>query len=321
MKQQAFIENRKERWARFERMLSYRGRRERRREAESFTELYLALCQDLTAARANNYSPTLISRLNRLVHSGYRVLYKARSFSVRRIVRFWRIDFPRTVRDNINAVFLTAVLFYGLGLFSYLLVRSYPQAAYIIAGEDTLVSLERMYDPDGERLHHQRDENTDAGMFAFYIYNNVSIGFRIFAGGVFFGIGSLLILIFNGVFFGTVWAHLIHMGYQSTFLSFVIGHGFIELNAFVLCGVAGLKMGWALTAPGNLSRRDALKQAADRALPLVYGGAGMLFVAAVIEAFWSARPLSFEIKAAFAVTAAVLTILYFLLSGRRCDAE
>ncbi len=36
-------------------------------------------------------------------------------------------------------------------------------------------------------------------MFGYYIWNNISIGFRTFASGLLAGIGPILVLISNGV--------------------------------------------------------------------------------------------------------------------------
>ena len=47
-------------------------------------------------------------------------------------------------------------------------------------------------------------------MFGFYVMNNVGIGFRSFAGGIFLGLGSALILVFNGLFIGAAAGHLTH---------------------------------------------------------------------------------------------------------------
>ena len=41
-------------------------------------------------------------------------------------------------------------------------------------------------------------------MFGFYILNNVSIGFRSFAGGIIFGLGTIFFLVFNGLILGGV---------------------------------------------------------------------------------------------------------------------
>src|SRR3546814_12283951 len=80
-------------------------------------------------------------------------------------------------------------------------------------------------------------------MFGLYIANNISIGFRTFAGGLLAGVGSLLGLVFNGVMFGTVAAHLQGIGHGGPFWRFVVGHAAPELSAIVVAGTAGLRPG------------------------------------------------------------------------------
>src|SRR3546814_8966695 len=60
------------------------------------------------------------------------------------------------------------------------------------------------------------------------------IGFRTFAGGLLAGVGSLLVLVFNGVMFGTVAAHLQGIGHGGPFWRFVVGHAAPELSAIVV---------------------------------------------------------------------------------------
>src|SRR3546814_6586755 len=69
------------------------------------------------------------------------------------------------------------------------------------------------------------------------------IGFRTFAGGLLAGVGSLLVLVFNGVMFGTVAAHLQGIGHGGPFWRFVVGHAAPELSALVVAGTAGLRLG------------------------------------------------------------------------------
>ena len=92
----------------------------------------------------------------------------------------------------------------------------------------------------------------------FYIKNNIGISFQVFAGGILFGIGTLFFLLFNGIFIGAVFGHLIQIGYSETILSFAVGHSSFELIAIVISGVAGLKLAAALVNPGKLSRSSAL---------------------------------------------------------------
>src|SRR6185312_13198509 len=51
------------------------------------------------------------------------------------------------------------------------------------------------------------------------------------------------------------------------------GHSSLELLAIVLSGAAGFKLGMAVIAPGNRSRKAALVAAARPAVRIMYGAA------------------------------------------------
>ena len=110
--------------------------------------------------------------------------------------------------------------------------------------------MEAMYDPSNRRIG-MRDADDNVAMFAFYIWNNVKIGFQTFAGGLAFGLGSIFFLVFNGVTIGAVAAHVTNVGFGATFWSFVSGHSAMELTAIALSGAAGLRLGGAVIAPGT----------------------------------------------------------------------
>src|SRR5690606_32673920 len=114
--------------------------------------------------------------------------------------------------------------------------------------------FESMYDPAAEHWRLGRESGGDLEMFGYYIANNIGIGFRTFAGGLFAGVGSLLVLVSNGVVFGTVAAHLQGIGHGGPFWRFVVGHAAPELSAIVVAGTAGLRLGLGVVAPGRRSR-------------------------------------------------------------------
>jgi uncharacterized membrane protein SpoIIM required for sporulation len=120
------------------------------------------------------------------------------------------------------------------------------------------------------------------------------------------------------VVIGTVTGYLVQAGLATNFFSFTSGHSAFELTAIVLCGAAGLRIGYALIAPGRQRRVHALRGAAQAAMPLVIGSAGMLVLAAGIEAFWSPRTeLPPPVKYGFGLTMWLLTLAYFAMMGRR----
>jgi uncharacterized membrane protein SpoIIM required for sporulation len=123
---------------------------------------------------------------------------------------------------------------------------------------EQLNDIQSMYQPG--KVHIGRGgAQGDVQMFCFYIWSNVSIGFRTFAGGIFGGLPALFSLVFNRMNIGLVGSWLSHdSATRQTFWSFVITHSSVEIAGLVLSGVAGMRVGLSLIYPGRLSRRHAL---------------------------------------------------------------
>jgi uncharacterized membrane protein SpoIIM required for sporulation len=317
VKQEVFVRQRETRWQQLEAILNGLDRREPTHPGE-FPRLYRQLCQDLALARDRQFTEGLIDRLNRLALRGYRWLYEAQPAGRWRVLEFLESGFPRAVRAEWRLFLLLTVLFYGSGLVMLLLGRLNPDLIYSLIDPSMVASIESMYDPASRAAEAERGLDSDVMMFGFYIMNNISIAFRTFAGGILFGVGSLVIIIFNGLFLGLVDGHMIAKDMTSTFYPFVIGHSSFELTAIVLAGVAGMRLGLALVAPGAHSRGQALRDAALGTMPILYGMTGMLVIAAFIEAFWSSsRAIPDTVKYAVGTLFWILLFTYLLLGGRR----
>jgi uncharacterized membrane protein SpoIIM required for sporulation len=315
--QQVFVYQREKFWNEFEALI--RGRKSGlRKKASLFPQGYRELTQDLNTAKAHGFDPFIIERLNSLVLEGSQILYAQRSVSLKAVADFMLRIFPQAVRSQWRSLAAALLLFYGLALFfGFLGVRN-PSMVFLLLGEDTIQSLEEMYDPESIHYLEPRDVSSDADMFGFYIYNNISIAFRTFAGGILGGIGSLVLLCFNGVFLGAAAAHIINAGFGETFFPFVIGHGSFELTAICLSAQAGFLLGYRFFVTGGLSRSASVKQAGKTALPIIAGAACMLVIAACIEAFWSSRfQMPVQLRYGTGVAGWVLLCLYFVLAGRK----
>ena len=317
MKEQSFINRREKFWNEFDAAV-HGGKKNLRSRSSWFPLGYRELTQDLNTARANGYDPSIIERLNTLVLEGNQILYSRRSWSIKPAADFVLRDFPCAVRSQWRSLGVSLLIFYGLAFFCAFLCVRYPGFTYQILGEDTIENLEQMYDPAGAHYLVPRDVRSDADMFGFYIYNNITIAFRTFAGGILAGVGSLLILCFNGVFLGAVAGHIINASLGGTFFPFVIGHGSFELTAIVLSAQGGLILGYRLFITKGLSRSSSIRSAGKTALPIIAGAALMLVIAAAIEAFWSSR-YEFPLALRYGAGAAgwLMVILYFTFAGRR----
>ncbi|MBD9499276.1 stage II sporulation protein M [Pseudomonas sp. BGr12] len=320
---QAFFEQRHQgSWKRFAKRLEQleTGKRQESSEKpEEFAADYRRICQQLALAQERGYSSHLIDQLQQLAMRGHQQFYRHRSHLGARILGFLVAGFPRLVRQEWRCIAIASLLFYGSLLLMGVLVYHFPDLVYSVMAPERVSEMESMYSPDTTRLGPMstRDAGDDWKMFGHYIMNNIGIAFQTFASGLLFCVGTLFFLLFNGVVIGTVAGHLTQIGYIETFWSFVIGHGAFELTAITFAGAAGLKLGWALLSPGRLSRLEALRQAAARAVQLIGGVILMLLIAAFVEGYWSSvTHFSATVKYIVGACLWLLVGSYFLLAGR-----
>jgi uncharacterized membrane protein SpoIIM required for sporulation len=316
MTERNFVLRREGAWREFERIVRG-GRREIKAGAANFPRSFRELTQDLNTARAHGFDPAIVERLNILINEGNQILYSQRSWSLKEPLRFILRTFPQKVRAQWRGIGAGLLVFYGLAFFFAFLTVRFPDLVYELVPEDQVAALEEMYDPAGEHFLVPRDVGSDADMFGFYIYHNISIAFHVFAGGILAGIGSLLILCFNAVFLGTIAGHIINQNLGATFFPFIIGHSSFELTAIILSAQGGLLLGYRFFVTKGLSRSASLKATGREVLPVIAGSGLLLVLAAVIEAFWSSRH-QFPPALRYGAGAAgwVLLLLYFLFAGR-----
>ncbi len=321
MKQKTFEQLREAHWSSFSEELDsfnqgYRMRNSER--ATDFVEEYQRLTRDLSVAKARGYSRRLIASLNALVVRGHNVIYVYRAGFFRAALQFLVSGFPGRVRRERGYVFVAAAMFMGPMLAMVFAIFQAPEWVYSVMSASQVSGLEAMYDPSAESLWRERQSDGDFQMFGFYIMNNISIAFQLFASGLLFGLGSVSYLVFNGVAIGAATGHLLHAGYSQTFLSFVAGHGSFELTAIVLAGAGGMMLGHALIAPGEQSRLAALRFRARSAVEILLGAGFMLLIAAFIEAFWSSSSFVVAwVKYVVGIALWIVVLGYLIFSGRR----
>src|SRR5678816_1374082 len=94
-----------------------------------------------------------------------------------------------------------------------------------------------------------------------------------FAFGATLGIGTLFYLAVNGANIASVVAlsYTAGTGFGNDLVTFMVGHGVVELSCIFIAGGAGLLIGSAMIMPGDLTRADALKTRGMEAVRLMIG--------------------------------------------------
>jgi uncharacterized membrane protein SpoIIM required for sporulation len=139
--------------------------------------------------------------------------------------------------------------------------------------------------------------------------------------GFTWGIGTLLMLFYNGIMVGAIVIDYILAGQAKFVAGWLLPHGSVEIPAILLAGQAGLLIAHAMIGWGkSLSMRDRFRQISPDLVTLILGTAIFLIWAGIIEAFFSQyhEPvLPYMFKVMFGSVQLVIVILFLGFSGRK----
>jgi uncharacterized membrane protein SpoIIM required for sporulation len=313
-----FEHQNEKRWAEYERLVESLEKGKPNEHADQLPRRFRELCVDLSLAECRMYGARLTERLNALVIRGYEVIYRGKRGGWQTMVELVTTRFPQAVRREWKLFWLCSAVFW-LPFFAMIFAAGHDIGwVQATLGAEGMASMDMMYGGKEQQAAHLRSEyGSNFMMFCFYIWNNVAIDFRIFAGGILAGLGTLFFLLFNGLHVGAAAGYVQATGDPESFWTFVAGHSSFELLGMIVAGMAGMKLGLAILKPGRLPRVRALSESTKEALPLIYGAALMTTLAAVVEGFWSAQPLPSALKYSVGAVFWILHVWYFLFAGRR----
>ena len=316
----AFAARKRGRWDEF-RVLAERAARHgldsfASHELPDFAARYREVAADLARARTYGVDDDTLQYLERLAAAGHNALYRDERGTWRRMWEVLARECPAAIRQAAGYVLLAGLAFMLPAAAGYLVIREQPALAPDVLPE---VVIERA-DAGTERIAEGR-RYVDVAledrplMASAIISNNVRVAIACFAGGVFLGVGSLVLLGYNGLTIGAAAGHFANQGLLGYLLEFILGHGILELFAIWVAGAAGFMLGRSVVAPGDLSRGEALVLSGRAAVRMVGGAAIMLVAAGLIEGFVSASAGDVGLRAAASAVSLAFLVAY-LLNGR-----
>ena len=267
-----------------------------RHQLASLGAQYRAVVSDLSFARSQGASFELVTYLNELAGRAHGAMYAAPSPRLAGIISFVLRDFPALFRSSLNYAVVAAIIFFigsAVGIYS------------VDAGLEM-----------GEWLAPEKVDPAETS--SWIMTNNIKVTILAFAAGVTAGVLTTYILFANGAMLAAVAASQTP-GQRAALWTFAAPHGVIELTAIFIAGGAGLMIGSAMIAPGNVRRADAIRIAAGKALRLFAGTIPMLIVAGIIEGFISPSAIPGWSKFVFSGVTALGLILYLGFSGRHAN--
>jgi uncharacterized membrane protein SpoIIM required for sporulation len=316
-----FINDRKNHWQRLEDLLSILDasslRRLSRAEVREFGELYRRAATDLAIARAETRDPKLINYLNSLVIRAHGKIYRADTNGAAVMWKFFTKDFPQTFRKNIS---YSALAF---GIFMFFAVASFLLCYYSADFGEYLGLEQARYAAQNDIKWWESLNAANQIGSSEILTNNIRVTFMAFALGALLGIGTVYVLAFNGLQIGGVLGvcYKTNAAFANDLVSFMVGHGVIELSCIFIAGGAGMMIGYALVNPGDLTRAQALKKRGMEAAKIVIGCAILLVLAGIIEGFLSPSNLPVWVKIGTGVLTGIAMYAYLFLAGREDESK
>jgi uncharacterized membrane protein SpoIIM required for sporulation len=284
-----------------------------------FVAEYRALAADLARLRtaAGGRAIDELFQLGRLVAGAHNLLYRDRGTALAGAFRFLFTDVPREIRRSAKPIGLAALLMFAPAVIAATAVIRDPS----VAPRMVSTSMLQRADEGVRRARSGEGYIQDPQLFrpvmaSAIVANNVQVSFAAFAGGIAFGVVTVILLLANGISLGAVTGLYVSKGIGRLLLAFVAPHGVLELFAICVAAGGGLLLAAALLLPGARTRRAALADNGRRAARLLAGSTLLLLAAGSLEGLVS--PIEWwplEGKLAVSATTLVLLVVY-LLEGR-----
>lgn len=278
MKERDFINQNNVRWQEFESEI-----KKAKADPRMTTKSYIEMMDDLSYSRTHYPNRLVRSYLNGVAQILSVVIYRSQKSTLKNLRAFWLEDLPLVMFHSRKHLLLSLLLFVGsmgIGVFSCI---QDPEFAQQILGEGyvsmTLENIEK-----GDPMAVYKDEDATS-MFLGITQNNILVSVKTYVMSFFFGIGTIIILLYNGVMVGVFQYFFVERGlFWESFLT-IWQHGTIEISSIILAGAAGFVLSDGVFFPGSYSRLDGLRIAARKSVMIAIGIIPLFVVAGLLESF------------------------------------
>jgi uncharacterized membrane protein SpoIIM required for sporulation len=239
-----------------------------------------------------------------------------------RPLQWCRHTFPRTFRRHLGAFWLSLAVTIAGAVFGAGATVLDPDSRHVTMpwGHDQLRPSERVR---REERFPRGESATPGGhgtFSGFLIANNTRVSILTLSLGMTYGLGTLVMLFYNGIGVGAIAADYLLDGQGRFLAGWILPHGTIEIPAILIAGQAGLVLGRTLLGRGsNLPMARRLRAVGPDLVTLISAVALLLVYAGIVESFLSQyhEPvLPYAVKIAFGLAELGALVAYLSLSGR-----
>ena len=297
-------------------------------QVRHFHYLYERASADLAKIMTFAAEPELRRYLESLVARAYGEIHETREKQHRIAPLTWFFQtLPQTFRRRAGAFWLAVVITLAGCAFGGFAVALDPDGKAAVLPAQF---ANHLGDPSERVAREERGTNdrlsgSKTSFSAYLMQNNIRVSITAMALGMTYGIGTIIVLFYNGVILGLVSVDYVMAGQTKFLLGWLMPHGVIEIPAILIGAQAGLVLAGALIGRGQRATLAARLRGVSRdVVTLILGVALLLVWAGIVEAFFSQyhEPvLPYIVKIAFGSVELVLLTLYLARSGRSSKFE
>ena len=305
MREAAFVKQNKDKWLEFERVLSNKTLI----DPDLLSDVYIEVTDDLSYAKTFYPGSNTERYINQLSSKAHQLIYKTRKEPKNRLWSFFKTEFPLLFYQHhreLLIAFLTFALFVIVGAYSAAsegdFVRSFLGDGYV---NMTLDNIEK-----GDPMAVYKEQGA-FNMFLGITINNIKVALYAFGYGIFMGVGTLFIMMQNGIMLGSFQYFFYEQGLLWESARTIWIHGTIEISVIVIAGCAGLVMGNGILFPGTYPRLHSFIRGVFNGLKILVSTVPFFIIAGFLEGFVTRHTEMPDALAIFIILGSLSLILWY----------
>ncbi|WP_040251000.1 stage II sporulation protein M [Psychroserpens mesophilus] len=279
MREAAFVKQNKDKWLRFESVLSNNNTI----DPNELSDLYIEITDHLSYAKTFYRNSNTERYLNQIASQAHQKIYKTKKEPKNRLISFFKTEFPTMFYQHHRELlisFLVFLLFCIVGAYSAAtegdFVRSILGDAYVN------MTIENIENDDPMAVYKQMGEfNMALGI----TINNIRVALMAFAYGIMFGVGSLFIMMQNAIMLGSFQYFFYEKGLLWESVRTIWIHGTFEISVIIIAGCSGLVLGNGMLFTGTYTRLESFKRGVINGLKILISTIPFFIVAGLLEGF------------------------------------
>ena len=316
MQELIFINKNLSRWKKFEQAVEQKTKT----TPDELASMFIQITDDLAYCRTFYPDTETEKYLNQLAGKVHYKIYKNKKESANAVFNFWKKELPLIfyqVRTYLYFSIFLFLFFVLIGAYSAAVDENFVRS---ILGDKYIDMTEENIAQGDPLAIYKKAMQMD--MFLSITFNNIAVAFQAFVYGLLFLLGTIRVLVFNGIMLGSIQYYFYAKGLllESVFTIWI--HGTLEIFVITVGGAAGILLGMSFIKPGTYTRLQSFKAGAGKGTKIMLGIMPVFIVAGFLEGFVTRyTDAPYFIRGLIILLSLIFIVWYFFLYPKKLSKE